>query len=524
MIQYFFNSSRAKKMSRLGLFFITMISLNLSAGTAKPNIVMFLVDDMGWQDTSVPFWKEKTKFNKIYETPFMEKFASEGMKFTDAYAHAVCSPTRVSLMTGLNAARHKVTDWTLNFLPKDKKPKSRGKKSKLDIPVWNANGIAVDAQQPHSVYAKCLPEYLREAGYKTIHAGKAHFAAIGTPAADPKNIGFDVNIAGHAAGAQGSYLGKRNFAKNPEKPGSSVWDVPGLEEYHGKDIFLTEALTLEANKAISSAVQEKKPFFLYMAHYALHTPFAPDQRFVEKYRQKGLPEKEAMYAAIIEGMDKSLGDIMQKVEDLGQTENTIFLFMSDNGGLSAVGRGGSRHTHNKPLSSGKGSNREGGIRVPMLVKWPGVTHAKSTCSDYVIIEDFFSSILEMAGVKNPQQIGGVIDGKSFVPQLKGEGGLSKNRPLLFHYPNHWGPTGPGINFCTALRFNKWKLIFYHEADHQGGQFELFNLDSDIGETKNLASLYPEKVKELSKLMTKSLKNYDAQMPAVKATGEIVDMP
>lgn len=503
---------------------LLLLSLSVYAEKKQPNIIVFLVDDMGWQDTSVPFWKEKTPFNKIYETPAMEKLASEGMKFTDAYAHAVCSPTRVSLMTGLNPARHRVTDWTLNFLAKDKKPRSRGKKSKLDIPVWNANGIAVDADQPHSIYAKCLPEYLREVGYKTIHAGKAHFAAIGTPAANPENIGFDINIAGHAAGAQGSYLGKRKFAKNPDKPGSSVWDVPGLEEYHGKDIFLTEALTLEANKAISSAVKEKKPFFLYMAHYALHTPFAPDERFIEKYRKKGLPEKEAMYAAIIEGMDKSLGDIMTKVKELGQEEDTVVMFMSDNGGLSAHARNGSRHTHNKPLSSGKGSNREGGIRVPMLVKWPGVTQPNSVTSDYVIVEDFFSSVLEIAGVQNPQQIGGIIDGKSFIPQLKGETGLNKNRPLLFHYPNHWGPSGPGINFCSALRINKWKLIFYHESDRKGGQLELFNLETDIGEINNLAQSYPEKVKELTKIMKDKFQEYDAQLPIVKATGERIKLP
>lgn len=500
------------------------ISVSLLADQKRPNIVVFLVDDMGWQDTSVKFWKEETKFNKTYNTPAMEKLANEGMTFTDAYSYSVCSPSRVSLMTGLNSARHKVTDWTLNFLPRDKTPPSRGAKSKIKVPLWNANGIAIDAKQPHSIHARCLPEYLREAGYKTIHVGKAHFAARGTPAENPKNIGFDINIAGHAAGAPGSYLGQKNFAKNPHKPSISPWDVPGLEQYHGKDIFLTEALTFEANKAITVAVKEKKPFFLYMAHYALHTPFAPDSRYIEKYLKKGLEKKEAMYAAIIEGMDKSLGDIMNKVEELGEEENTVVLFMSDNGGLSALGRGGQRHTHNKPLSSGKGSNREGGIRVPMLAKWPGVTKKGSRCSDYVIIEDFFTSLLEIARIKEYRQIGGVIDGQSFVPQLNGEIGLSKNRPLIFHYPNHWGPSGPGINFCTALRFNKWKLIFYHEKDRKGGQFELFNLDLDIGEENNLAALYPEKVKELSKIMKNELLRYDAQLPIIKSTGKEVQLP
>ena len=498
---------------------LLLFSFSISA-TEKPNIIMFLVDDMGWQDTSVPFWKEKTKFNKIYHTPQMEKLASQGMKFTSAYACNVCSPTRVSLMTGLNAVRHRVTDWTLSKVPAG----TIGRKGKGDItpPMWNANGIAVKPGLPLAVQAKCLPKYLQEAGYRTIHAGKAHFAAAGTDAADPKNMGFDVNIAGHAAGAPGNYLGTRNFAKNPAKPGSSIWDVPGLEKYHGKDIFLTEAITLESIKAMDDAVKDKKPFFLYMAHYAIHTPLIADKRFIEKYEKMGLHPTEAKYAALIEGMDKSLGDLMANVEKHNLTDNTIILFMSDNGGLSAVARSGKKHMHNLPLKSGKGSVNEGGIRVPMIVKWPGVTKESSHCDEPVIIEDFFTTILEMAGVNNPQQIGGIIDGVSFIPLLKSQPEKFKKRPLVFHYPNNWGPKGPGINFISAMRQGTWKLIFYHDEKRKQNRFELYDLEADIQEENDLFSKYPEVVAELKKELKKQLSEMNGQLPLVK--GKEIQFP
>ncbi len=488
----------------------------------KPNIILFLVDDMGWQDTSVPFWDKPTAYNERYRTPHMQRLANQGMKFTDAYACAVCSPSRISLMTGLNAARHRVTDWTLHYYqdPAAKLP-TRGR-SPLGVPQWNINGLSPLGDIPLAVQAKCLPALLHDSGYCTIHAGKAHFGALTTAAANPQGIGFDVNIAGHAPGGPGSYYGKQNFATDPSKPGSNVWDIPGLEAYHGQDIFLTEALTREANKAIDTAVANQQPFFLYMAHYAIHAPIKPDPRFVDHYPD--IPPVEAAYASLIEGMDKSLGDLMANVERHGLTDKTIVLFMSDNGGLSAHARAGQPHTHNRPLSSGKGSNHEGGIRVPMLVKWPGVTRPASVCRDAVIIEDFFPSILQMAGIDPPQQVGGVIDGRSFVPQLRGNQGLSRGRHLVWHYPNHWGPTGPGINFCSAIRKDDWKLVYYHDASRKDGQYELFNLSDDIGESSNLAAAYPERVAELADDLAEKLAKYNAQMPIVKATGQPVPLP
>ena len=480
--------------------------------TRQPNIIMFMVDDMGWQDTSVPFWKEKTAFNEIYQTPNMERLAQEGMKFTQGYATPVCTPTRVSLISGMNAARHRVTNWTLRrnkFMVNP--PKG------LEMPKWNLNGAQPTDSIELATHITPLPQILKDNGYYTIHAGKAHFGAMSTPGADPTTLGFQVNIGGHAAGAPGSYYGLKNFAKENSK--DTIWNVPGLEKYHGKDVFLTEALTQEAVLAIDDAVNENKPFYLYMAHYAVHTPIQGDSRFEQKYLEKGLDATEAKYASMVEGMDKSLGDLMDHLEKRGIADNTIILFMSDNGGLSAVARGGERHTHNKPLSSGKGSVHEGGIREPMLVKWPGVTMHNSTSNTPVIIEDFFPTILELAGVSDYKTVQ-TVDGQSFTSVLKGNESTNNNRALFWHYPNNWGPTGPGIGATSTVRKGDWKLIYYHLDSH----FELFNINTDIGETTNLATSEIDKTKELAIVLGTYLRSVDAQMPTNTNTNQLVPWP
>lgn len=481
----------------------------------KPNIVLFLVDDMGWQDTSVPFWNKKTPFNEMYHTPNMERLAADGVKFTQAYATAVCSPTRVSLMTGMNAARHRVTNWTLR---KDSIQPMEKNHPTLEFPLWNVNGMSPVAGYPKSVHATSLPQVLHDVGYYTVHSGKAHLGAIGTPGENPLNLGFDVNIAGHAAGAPESYLGTDNFGNGIE--GKEVWAVPGLEKYHGKKIHLSEAITQEALTSLDSVVATQQPFFLYMAHYAVHTPIMADDRFVQKYYENEMDSIEARYASLIEGMDKSLGDIMDYLDEKKITENTIILFMSDNGGLSAVARGGEKHTHNKPLASGKGAVYEGGIREPMLVKWPGKVAPNTISEEYVIIEDFYPTILEMAGVEGVETVQ-TVDGQSFVSVLKAaEKQASQERPLFWHYPNEWGPDGPGIGASSAVRKGDWKFIYFH-ADRR---MELYNLKSDIGETKNVIDENPDVVWDLATVLTIHLKEVKAQMPQDKATGKQVEYP
>lgn len=506
-----------KKTVLFSLLFIAVVSCKsdkkeVAEISEQPNIILFMIDDMGWQDTSVPFWKEKTAFNNLYQTPSMERLANEGLKFTQAYATPVCTPTRVSLISGMNAARHRVTNWTFKRdISMVNPPKG------LKMPPWNVNGAQPTDTVPRSVHITPLPQILKDHGYKTIHVGKAHFGAIGTPSADPTTLGFDVNIAGHAAGQPGSYYGTDDF-KNVNS-NTTIWDVPGLEKYHGKDIFLTEALTRESILAMDKAIENNKPFYLYMSHYAVHTPIQGDPRFEQKYVDKGLHPIEARYASLIEGMDKSSGDIMNHLEEKGIADNTIILFMSDNGGLSAVARGGEKHTHNKPLSSGKGSVHEGGIREPMLVKWPGVTKANTATDDFVIIEDFFPTIIELAGIKDYKTVQ-TIDGQSFVPILKGDNQADKNRALFWHYPNNWGPTGPGIGATSTIRKGDWKLIYYHLDSH----FELFNIAEDIGETSNLATKETEKLKALAKELGDYLRSVNAQMPTNTNTNTVVPWP
>ncbi len=479
-----------------------------------PNIVLFLVDDMGWQDTSVPFGTERTPFNDRYHTPNMERLAAQGMKFTQAYAMHVCSPSRVSLMTGMNTARHRVTNWTLR---KDSLQPMEKNHDSLEFPMWNVNGMSPFSGDSLAVHAMPLPQALHDAGYYTVHSGKAHLGAIGTPGANPLNLGFDVNIAGHAAGAPASYLGTENFGNGEGQ--NEFAAVPGLEKYYGKDIFLTEAITEEALAALDSVVATPQPFFLYMAHYAVHTPIMADDRFVKKYYEKGLDSIEAKYASLVEGMDKSLGDIMDYIEEKDIADNTIILFMSDNGGLSAHGRGGELNTHNKPLASGKGSMYEGGIREPMLAKWPGKTEPGSVSQYQVIIEDFYPTILEMAGIDSLQTIQ-KVDGQSFTAALTSEKEYAGVRPLFWHYPNEWGVDGPGIGAASAVRKGDWKFIYFHASR----RMELYNLATDIGETTNLVEENLEKAEEMARVLSDYLKDVDAQMPIDKATGQVVEYP
>ena len=422
-------------------------------------------------------------------------------------------------MTGMNAARHRVTDWTLQY-----DGTRNHDHPHLKNPEWNYGGICTHAGQHHTVHARPLPSILKEAGYRTIHVGKAHFGAVGAPGADPKHLGFEVNIAGHAAGAPGSYYGEHNFAqagrvnkKKGKKP-LTYWDVPGLEKYHGQKINLTEVLTREAITAVDNALTDDKPFFLYMAHYAVHTPIMPDSRFVDNYPD--LHPTEAAYASMVEGMDHSLGDIMDHLKEKGIDQNTVILFMSDNGGLSAYGRAGEMHTHNRPLASGKGSAYEGGIREPMLVRWPGVTKPGSTCKTPVIIEDFFTTVLDIANVDLPQQMPQKIDGVSFGPMLKGETSSAGDRPLFWHYPNWWGHEGPGIIPFSAIRHGDWKLIYFHD----GPRYELYNLANDLSETKNLADTEVEKRNELAAELRDYLKKVDAQMPLDRKTNRPIPLP
>ena len=482
------------KKTLLPLAFVPLAATNLQAQSnmqiehadKRPNIILFMVDDMGWQDTSLPFWTQKTHYNELYETPNMERLAKQGMMFTQAYANSISSPTRCSLITGTNAARHRVTNWTLQ-----KNTMTDRKDSILAVPDWNYNGVSQVSGTNHTFVGTSFVQLLKNSGYHTIHCGKAHFGAI------------------------------ENYGHTKDGKAVSLMSVPGLEKYWGTETFVTEALTLEAIKALDKAKKYNQPFYLYMSQYAIHIPLNKDMRFYEKYKKKGMTDHEAAYATLIEGMDKSLGDLMNWLEKNGEVNNTIIIFMSDNGGLASESgwRDGKLHTQNYPLNSGKGSTYEGGIREPMIVSWPGVVAPGSKCNNYLLIEDFYPTILEMAGVKNYQTVQ-PLDGISFIPLLKQTGNPAKGRSLFWNMPNNWGNDGPGINFNCAVRNGDWKLIYYYGT----GKKELFNIPDDIGESNNLSAQHPDIVKKLSKELGNFLRKVDAQRPTFKATGKPCPWP
>ena len=246
-----------KKLSSL-LFLCFAGSVANVHADKRPNILLFLVDDMGWQDTAVPFWNQKTPYNLLYETPNMERLAMKGMKFTQAYANSISSPSRVSLFTGMNSTCHRVTNWTLERNKSNDSPNDS-----LIYPQWNVNGFCQQDKIEHCTYATSLAQILKDNGYYTIHCGKAHFGARTTPGENPLNLGFDININGGAAGAPGTYQGITYFGNAHDGYPANPFAVPGLEKYYGKDIFLTEALTREAIKALDKERKINLSFYIW---------------------------------------------------------------------------------------------------------------------------------------------------------------------------------------------------------------------------------------------------------------------
>ncbi|MEM1294567.1 MAG: sulfatase [Verrucomicrobiota bacterium] len=476
----------------------------------KPNIVVFLVDDMGLMDSSLPFLTdeegnpERHPLNDFYRTPNMERLAKRGTRFSQFYAMSVCSPTRASIMNGQTSARHTTTQFI--------KPESKNTGT-LGPADWKWEGFT-DGDVT-------LPALLREAGYHTIHAGKAHFGPNDSYASDPTNLGFDVNIGGCAYGQPGSFLGTEHFGW--AKKGREKRAVPGLEKYHGQDIYLTEALTLEINAAISKAVEEEKPFFAHMSHYAVHSPFQTDVRFAANYSET--PEKKlASFATMIEGMDKSLGDMLDQLEELGIAENTLVMFLGDNGTDAPAG-GVHEIACSAPLRAKKGTHYEGGMRVPFIAAWAKPNPKNGFQKEHPIAEDVinstdigavydvFTTVLEVAGVAKPENH--VVDGMDLMPLFSEASGSAADREFLMHFPH-----SHRSSYFTAFRKGDWKLVYHY--DKPSGpvkeQIELFHLSEDREESKNLAQTNPEKLQDMMQAMNASLQEASAQFPVDKTSG------
>jgi arylsulfatase A-like enzyme len=469
----------------LGLFLLSFL------GVGQKNILIFLVDDLGWTDNSL-------RKPAIFRTPNMEKLARKGVEFTQAYANQNCTPTRVSLLTGMNALNHKVTSWTFQ---KDENP-NEGGNPRFAVPEWNMNGISPSAGVAHSIHATTIAQVLAARGYATIQAGKAHFGAYNTPAADPKNLGFQVNIGGTAAGQPASYYGKQAFGNDPQKP--NIRAVPHLQRFHGKDIFLTEAITQETMRVMDSILTKPKPFFLLFSNYAVHTPIQGDPRFVGAYYKQGMDSTEAKYASLVEGMDKALGDWMQYLDEKDLTKNTVIVFLSDNGGLTDVGRGvPGRNTYNTPLRSGKTSGYEGGLRIPLIVS--GLSQRDSRSQQPILVEDLFPSILDWTKTTKPKLVQSV-DGKSIIPFLDGKKS-DASRLLFWHHPHMRTNGSRDIQPFSAVRQGDWKLIFFHQDQH----FELYNTKTDLSEQTNLYTKESAKAEFLAKALGQKLRETKSHM-------------
>jgi len=430
------------------------------ANEPKTNVVFFLIDDLGWKDVGC-------NGSTYYQTPNIDQLAAEGMRFTDGYAACnVCSPTRAAIMTGKYPARLLLTQW----LPS-------GRWSRINHRLREGRYLSNLPLEEVTI-----AEAMRESGYRTAFMGKWH---LGTETYYyPEHQGFDVNVAGRDYGAPGSYF----------YPFKGSWQIPTTGRTLHKDSplpgskgdYLVDRLAEEAEKFVRASAD--RPFFLMLSHYAVHTPLQgkPDKtaRYakVAEHRRQGKPA----YAAMVESVDDSVGRVMRTLRELQLEERTLVVFTSDNGGFAGA-------TSNRPLRANKGSNYEGGIRVPVIIKWSGRTEPGSVSHEPVISTDFYPTILAATGqALRPHQH---IDGQSLVPILTGGDSLPRDA-IYWHYPHY---NRHPQNFPSGvIRSGNWKLIESFET----GELSLYNLADDIGETVDLSEKRPAKVAELhAKLRT-----------------------
>ena len=478
-----------------------------AAWAAKPNIVVFLIDDMGVMDTSVPFLTDdagkpkRYPLNDFYRTPAMERLADRGIRLNQFYAMSVCSPTRISIMTGQNAARHRATNWI--------RP-SGNNRGPNGPPEWNWLGLKKGDVT--------LATELRKAGYHTMHVGKAHFGPTDSEGSEPRNLGFDVNVAGAAFGAPGSYYATKNFGHGTKRAHNAV---PHLEAYHGQDIFLTEVLTLEAKKELDKALERDKPFFLHFSHYAVHSPFESDSRFAANYKASGKDARAQAFATLIEGMDKSLGDLLDYLEARNVAEDTLVVFLGDNGSDGPLG-----HQHEvacaAPLRGKKGAHYEGGMRVPFIAAWakPNAENANQKRLPIAVgalqtqianVTDLFPTLMALGGAATPD--GHAVDGHALNALLTGKADASRPETFLMHYPH--GPHRS--NYWTSYRNRDWKIIYHNFPGKQseGQRYQLYNLAKDPFEQKNVAKQSPEQLQRMMKALTGALAAHKPAYPVDK---------
>jgi arylsulfatase A-like enzyme len=413
----------------------------------RPNIVLIVVDDWGWTDLGC-------YGSKYYETPNLDRLASQGIRFTQAYsACTVCSPSRAAILTGKYPARLHITDWI---------PGHKILNQKLRPPDWTQH-------LPHQ--ETTIAEAIKPAGYMTAAIGKWH---LGGPQYWPETQGFDRSVAGTDKGSPPAYFSPYKIATLPDGPAGE---------------YLTDR---ECNEAIRFMEENRdKPFFVYLPHHAVHTPLQAKKEKIAKYRDKPDAQGDPVYAAMVESLDESAGTIMRKIDELGIANRTVVMITSDNGGLL-------RSTSNAPLRAGKGTVYEGGVRVPLIIRWPGVVRAGSICDVPVMGIDLHPTALDIAGVKT-----GEVDGLSLLPLLKG-GKALKRDALFWHYPHYHNQ---GASPYSAIRERDLRLVEFHED----GKIELYDLAADISEKNDLAKSRPDVANRLRKRLASWRQSVGAQM-------------
>ncbi len=437
-----------------------MLALQQNAVPARPNIVFFLIDDLGYGDLGC-------YGNTFCETPNIDRLAREGMRFTNAYASApVCSPSRASILTGQWPARLHLTQWIPGVVYPHKKLRDAASLLHLQTGV------------------PTLAEELRRSGYQTASIGKWHLGGDGYL---PEDFGFDVNVAGDLHGRPPSYFGPFHFHN--------------LSGYT-KDDYLTDVLTEKMDAYVRQAAA-KGPFFLYMAEYSVHIPLEAKIAMIEKYRRKngGKDEPDPVYAAMIESTDLALGSLRATLQRAGVAANTVIILTSDNGGVGFQGRNLHRIANNGGLRAGKGFLYEGGIREPLIVRWPGVTRPGSLCDVPAIGADFLPTLAHLARAgAAPQPCDGIDIGGLF----KGENAPTRDT-LYWHYPHY---SDQGGTPSGAIREGDWKLIEFFEDSH----VELYNLALDPGEQYDFASSFAPKAEDLRRKLESWRATVNAAMP------------
>ncbi|MFO0946900.1 MAG: sulfatase [Planctomycetota bacterium] len=441
---------------------------------ARPNVLLILADDLGWSDLGC--------YGADYhETPNLDRLASQGTRFSQAYTASVCSPTRASIMTGKHPARLHITIWFEGSLR----------------PVTDRKLIPPQTVSHLPLQEVTLAERLQSAGYRTIHVGKWH---LGDAGHYPETQGFDVQVGGTFWGAPASYFFPY---RGPNQNTAEHRYVPGLGFGKPGD-HLCDRLTDTAIQFMDQVKEE--PFFLNLWYHDPHTPIEAKPDLVKRYEDKkreGLNHQNPKYAAMVENLDENIGRILQYLEKIGLAERTVVVFLSDNGGYTNEFRG-TVVTNNSPLRSGKGSLYEGGIRVPLLVRWPGVTKPGSVCQTPVTSMDLCSTLAEIAGVPLQEAEIRERDCLSMTGLLRNPDSKLSRDDLYFHYPHYYFNTSP----VSAIRSGDWKLLEYHEDKH----VELYDLGTDLGESTDRAKNLPEKAAELRWKLHAWRKAVDAQMP------------